>query len=86
VVGTHHHDNASGIGGLDLAQNFDAVYAGRHDIEQYEIRLLVFKYLQRFFAGCGRQYFESCGSQSAADGTQRQVFVIDDQDGVGHNY
>ena len=77
VVGAHHHDDARGIGSLDLAQNLDAVHPGQHDVEQHEIRFLIFKNLQRLFARGRGQNLEAFGRKSATDGAQRQIFIVD---------
>jgi hypothetical protein len=71
VVGAHHEDDGGGIGFFQSAQDFDAIDAGQHDVEESEVGLLLGEQGQRIFAGGGRKNFEALLPQSAGYGAER---------------
>jgi len=84
VVSTHHEDDGGGIGLLEAAKDFDAVDAREHDVEQCEVGLLLGEDGESVFAGSGCEDFEAFLTQATRDGAEGQVFVVDYEDGVGH--
>jgi hypothetical protein len=42
------------------------------------------KEFQAILAGESREYLKSILAQAARDGTERELFVVDDKGGVGH--
>ena len=75
---------AVGFASLDLAQNFDPVDAGKNDIQQDEIGILILKDFQALFARKRSEDLKSILPQAARDGAERELFVIDDQSAIWH--
>ena len=84
VVGAHHEDDGRVIGLLHAAQHFHAIDPGQHDIEQRQIRLLFSEYFERVFPRRRRKNFKPLLPQPTRNRAQREIFVIDDQDRIGH--
>jgi hypothetical protein len=75
---------AVGLRSLDLAQNFDPIDAGKNDVQQDEIGILILKDFQALLAGKRGEYLKSILPQTARDGMERKLFVIDDQSTIWH--
>src|SRR5208282_2283304 len=84
MVGAHHDHDRGRARSLDLAQNFDSVDAGKNDVQQDEIGILVLKDLQARLAGERGEDLESILPQATRDGAERELFVIDDQSAIWH--
>ena len=70
VVGAHHEDDGGRVGFFQAAQDFDAVDAGKDDVEQGEIGLLLGEDGESVFAGGGCEDFEALLTQAARDGAE----------------
>ncbi len=84
VIGAHHQDDGGVVGLLHAAQDFHAIDPGQHDVEQGQVRLFSREHLQRVLTGGGRQDVKPLLPQSTGNRAQREFFVIDNQDGIGH--
>ena len=79
-VGAHHHDDGGGRLFLDLAEHFNPIDARQNHVDEREIGLLFREHAQAVFAIHRDEYVKAFFAQGTADGSQRERFVIDNQD------
>src|SRR5581483_4259846 len=80
VVRAHHQDNRAGVRLLHAPENFNTVDTGENDIDEGEIRLFVSEDLESFLARGRSEDLKTFFAQTARDGAERELFVVDHQD------
>ncbi len=73
-----------GFCSFDAAEDFDAVHAGQDHVYQRDVGTLLREEFEGALAGFGGEHFVAFLAQSAADGAQRELLIVDDQNRVRH--
>ncbi len=79
-----HHDEQGGrLLCLCPAQDIDAAHAGKHDVDQREVGLVLCQSGERLLRGSREHNFVALAVQGTAQGAQGQRLLIRNEDGVG---
>ena len=84
-LGGQHHDRNVGLG-ADLAADFDAVHAGKHQVQQHEVRLRGAEDVQGLSAVSAEDRLEAVIAQHNTDHLGQRLVIVHYQNACLHSY